>query len=130
MTSTHWARPSPDIFRSLSPGMVHEWRVHLDMSPRQAALYRTDLSEDERAREERYRVPPHQYQFISTRGIFRNLIGHYAGIPAASIRLESNFQGSEYMAWLKEAGFIDIRRIPIHSPEDNGLLVGRKPENG
>ncbi len=74
--------------------MVHVWRVHLDMmSPRQAALYRTDLSEDERARAERYRVPHDQNQFISTRGILRNLIGHYAGTPAASIRLENNLQG-------------------------------------
>lgn len=93
LTSTHWASPSPDIFRSLLPGVVHVWRVHLDISPRQAALYRTDLSEDERARAKRYRLPHHQYQFISTRGILRNLVAHYVGIPAASIRLENNLQG-------------------------------------
>ena len=94
LTSTHWACPSsPAIFRSLTPGVVHVWRVHLDMSSRQAALYRTDLSEDERTRAERYRLPHHQFQFISTRGILRNLIGHYVGIPAASIRLENNLQG-------------------------------------
>lgn len=94
LTSTHWACPSsPAIFRSLSPGVVHVWRVHLDMSPRQAALYRTDLSEDERARAERYRLPHHQYQFISTRGILRNLISHYVGIPPGTLGLENNLQG-------------------------------------
>ena len=93
LTSTHWANPSPDIYRSLSPGVVHVWRVHLDVSPRQAALYHTDLSEDERARAERYRLPHHQYQFISTRGILRNLIGHYVGIPPGTLGLENNLQG-------------------------------------
>lgn len=93
LTSTHWASPSPDIFLSLSPGVVHVWRVHLDMSPRQAALYRSDLSEDERARAERYRLPHHQYQFISTRGILRNLIGHYVGIPPGTLGLGNNLQG-------------------------------------
>ncbi|HNP31024.1 MAG TPA: 4'-phosphopantetheinyl transferase superfamily protein [Nitrospirales bacterium] len=93
LTSTHWASPSPDIFRSLSPGVVHVWRVHLDISPVQAALYRTDLSVDELARAERYRLPHHQYQFISTRGILRRLLGRYLGEPAANLRFENNFQG-------------------------------------
>lgn len=93
LTSTRWAWPSPDIFRSLSPGIVHVWRVHLDESPGQAALYHTDLSEDERARADRFRVPHHQYQFVSTRGILRNLVGHYVGIPAGTVRFENNLQG-------------------------------------
>ncbi|GJL59944.1 MAG: O-methyltransferase [Nitrospirales bacterium] len=38
-----------------------------------------------------------------------------------------NYTWSEYTAWLEEVGFTDVRRIPIHSPGANGLLVGRKP---
>ena len=98
VTSTHWASPSPDIFWRLSPGVVHVWRVHLEDSPGQAALYRTDLSEEERARAERYRVPHHQYQFISTRGILRRLLSHYVGIPAANLRFENNLQGKPTLA--------------------------------
>ncbi|WP_447964110.1 methyltransferase [Nitrospira sp. Ecomares 2.1] len=41
-----------------------------------------------------------------------------------------NYTWSEYTAWLKEVGFTDVRRIPIRSPGANGLLLGRKPENG
>lgn len=41
-----------------------------------------------------------------------------------------NYTWSEYTAWLKEVGFTDVRRIPIHSPGANGLLVGRKPKKG
>lgn len=98
LTSTHWACPSPDIFLSLSPGVVHVWRAHLDMSPVQAALYRTDLAEDELARAERYRVPHHQYQFISTRGILRRLLSHYVGEPADNLRFENNLQGKPTLA--------------------------------
>ncbi len=98
LTPTHWACPSPYIFQTLFPGVVHVWRVHLDISPQQAALYRTDLSEDERARAERYRVPHHQYQFLSTRGILRNLISHYVGIPPGTLRFENNLQGKPALA--------------------------------
>lgn len=38
-----------------------------------------------------------------------------------------NYTWAEYTAWLKEAGFRDIQRIPIASPGANGLLVGIKP---
>ncbi len=93
LTSTRWANPTPDVFRSLSPDVVHAWRIHLDTTPVQAALYRAHLSEDERARAERYRFPHHQNLFISTRGILRRLLSHYVGIPPAALRLENNLQG-------------------------------------
>jgi 4'-phosphopantetheinyl transferase len=93
LPSTFWASPTPDVFRSLSPDVVHVWRVHLITTPVQAALYRTQLSEDERSRAERYRFPHHQYLFISTRGILRRLLSLYVGIPPAALRLENNQQG-------------------------------------
>ena len=38
-----------------------------------------------------------------------------------------NYTWAEYTAWLEEAGFEGLHRIPIVSPGVNGLLVGRKP---
>lgn len=38
-----------------------------------------------------------------------------------------NYTWGEYSAWLQEAGFEGLRRIPIVSPGANGLLVGHKP---
>lgn len=98
LTSTHWASPSSDIFRSLSPGVVHVWRVHLEDSPGQAARYRADLSADEHTRAERCRAPHPQYQFVSTRGILRRLLSQYVGVPAANLRFESNLQGKPTLA--------------------------------
>ena len=93
LASTHWTCPSHDLFQRLSPGVVHVWRAHLDDSPGQAARCLPYLSEEERERAERCRVPRHQYQFVSTRCILRRLLSHYAGVPAANLRIESNLQG-------------------------------------
>ncbi len=40
LTSTRWASPTPDVFRSLSPGVVHVWRVRVDTTPSQVARLR------------------------------------------------------------------------------------------
>ena len=93
LASTHWACPSQDLFRSLSPSVVHVWRAPLEDSPGQAARYRPGLSADERARAERCRMPHPQYSFVSTRGILRRLLSHYVGVPAANLRIETTLQG-------------------------------------
>ncbi len=98
LASTHWASPSPDLFQSLSPGVVHVWRAPLEDSPLQAARYRPYLSTDECARAERYRVPHPQYQFVSTRGILRRLLSYYVGVPAPNLRIESSLQGKPTLA--------------------------------
>jgi 4'-phosphopantetheinyl transferase len=100
LLSTHWACPSHDLFLKLSPGVVHVWRAPLEESPKQAARYRPYLSEDERARAERYRIPHPHYQFVSTRGILRKILSQYVGTPAAYLRIESNLQGKPTLAGL------------------------------
>ncbi|MDH4360838.1 MAG: 4'-phosphopantetheinyl transferase superfamily protein [Nitrospirota bacterium] len=98
LASTHWASPSQDLFLSLSPGVVHVWRAHLEDSPLQASRYLPYLAADERARAERFRVPHPQYQFVSSRGILRRLLSHYVGVPAANLRFETNPQGKPALA--------------------------------
>jgi 4'-phosphopantetheinyl transferase len=97
-TSTFWGCPSHGLGRSLSLGVVHVWRAHLDDMPVQATRYYSLLSADERAKAERYRVPHLQNQFIVTRGILRKLLSHYAGVPAAKLRIENNSQGKPALA--------------------------------
>jgi ubiquinone/menaquinone biosynthesis C-methylase UbiE len=55
-------------------------------------------------------------------------------VPAALMSLNMlietegrNYTWSEYTSWLKEIGFIEIKRIPVQSPGANGLLIGHKP---
>lgn len=91
--STHWACPSHDLFRSLSPGVVHVWRASLEDSANQAARYRSELSADELPRAERYRFPHPQNQFISTRGILRRLLSQYVDVPVGRLRIGSDPAG-------------------------------------
>ncbi len=37
-----------------------------------------------------------------------------------------NYTWSEYTGWLDEVGFVEIQRVPVHSPAANGLLIGHK----
>ncbi|HEV2385820.1 MAG TPA: methyltransferase [Candidatus Acidoferrales bacterium] len=55
-------------------------------------------------------------------------------VPAALMSLNMlietegrNYSWAEYTRWLEQAGFGDIKRVPIESPGANGLLIGRKP---
>jgi 4'-phosphopantetheinyl transferase len=73
------------------------WRAPLDNLPLQAARYRPMLSADERARAERFRGPRLQAPFVTTRGILRNLLSHYTGLPADKLQIESNLQGKPFL---------------------------------
>ena len=117
LASTHWASPSPDLFQSLSPGVVHVWRAQLEDSPLQAARYLPYLSADERARAERFRVPHPQYQFVSTRGILRRLLSQYVGVPAANLRIESKLQGKPTLA---DPSFVPLQFNVSHT---NGMAL-------
>lgn len=55
-------------------------------------------------------------------------------VPAALMSLNMlieteglNYTWSEYTGWMEEAGFREIKRIPVESPGANGLLIGQKP---
>jgi 3-hydroxy-5-methyl-1-naphthoate 3-O-methyltransferase len=38
-----------------------------------------------------------------------------------------NYTAAEYTAWLHEAGFVNIRTIPLEAPGANGAVIGSKP---
>lgn len=55
-------------------------------------------------------------------------------VPAALMSLNMlidtegrNYTWAEYTAWLEEAGFREMRRVPVESPAVNGILIARKP---
>lgn len=97
--STLWGCPSPELFRNLSPGMVHVWRVLLKNDARlQADRYYPYLTADERAKAETFWIPHVQNQFVVTRGILRKLLSHYAEMPPADLRIENSSQGKPVLA--------------------------------
>jgi hypothetical protein len=40
-------------------------------------------------------------------------------------RAGSAYSGEEYVGWLREAGFVDARRVPLSGPTD--LVIARRP---
>ncbi len=85
---THWGIPPLDLSTNLGPDTVHVWRIVLDDSPERASCYRADLSPSELARADRCRIPYPQFQFIVIRGILRQLLSRYVGIPAKALQFE------------------------------------------
>ncbi len=91
--ATDWASSSLDLRDSLTPEVVHVWRILLDDSPERASRFRLHLSDDERDRADRCRTPHPQYQFVITRSILRILLSRYLEIPSTQVHFKVQPQG-------------------------------------
>ena len=69
----------------MPPGEVHVWRVPLGQSPKHIEYYLAELSDDERARAERFRFPKHRDHFIVARGALREILSRYTATSAEDI---------------------------------------------
>jgi 4'-phosphopantetheinyl transferase len=71
---------SPPATLALEEGAVHVWRAGLDLErPSIERLART-LSQDERARADRFHFEKDRDRFIASHGFLRSILGHYLGI--------------------------------------------------
>ncbi len=71
----------------LLPGQVHVWCARLDAHAFDLAACRACLSDEERARADRFRVPDAARRFTAARARLRDVLGGYLSIPAKEIRL-------------------------------------------
>ena len=71
------------------------------------------LSDDERARAERFRFPDDRLRFILARGQLRDLLEGYTDTPAANVRFEYGPHGRPSLQ--REAGCPDVRFSVAHS---------------
>ena len=78
---------------ALLPGEVHVWRASLQREARDVATLDALLSRDERARADRFHFPRHRDLFIAGRGLLRQLLGRYLGLPPQSLRFAYGPQG-------------------------------------
>ena len=62
---------------TLDPGAVHVWRVALDDAAAARAM-RPLLSDDERARADRFYAEGHRVRFAVAHGWKRRILAHYA----------------------------------------------------
>ncbi len=99
------ASPSPSFWKIpqqetvLSPGHVHVWRGTLDSSPARLHLYRDTLSQDERERARRLKIPRHRERFTAARGILRHILGRYLRTPPGDIRFGLGPHGKPFLQY-------------------------------
>jgi 4'-phosphopantetheinyl transferase len=119
--------PLPDDL-TLADEDVHVWRASLDLhGPAVERLART-LSDDERARAERFRFERDRQRFVAGRGILRAILAGYLARPASRIRLRYGPLGKPALAL--EAGAPDLRFNVSHADGLALYAVARGREIG
>jgi 4'-phosphopantetheinyl transferase len=113
---------------SLDGDEVHVWRCDLDQpaSVRQSLI--RSLTEDERARAERFYFNKDRNHFIMARGALRSVLGHYLNLNPAELRFSYGEYGKPSLA--EDAGARSLRFNLAHSHGLALLAVTRSREIG
>ena len=86
-----------DCSVELPEGVVHLWQRHLDASPEEVTASCQLLSEEEKARAQRFLVDRPRNTFVLTRGTLRRLLARYLGRKPETIRFGYEAQGKPYL---------------------------------
>src|SRR5690348_8283064 len=97
----------------LPPDEVHVWRLHLDVGPEALERLSENLSVDERARAARFHAALHRTRYTVARGVLRNLLSSYLGIPPATVAFTQNAHGKPSLT--PSGGIADLRFNLSHS---------------
>jgi 4'-phosphopantetheinyl transferase len=81
----------------LSLNEVHVWRANIAESCEEAVRLRDILTDDERARADRFHFERDQQRSIASRGMLRVLLGKYLQRPAGSIAFELSEYGKPFL---------------------------------
>ena len=111
-----WFEPPERLI--LDNNAVHVWRVSLDQSPSQIALFRKDLNDDERSRADRFYFSRDRERFIVARGILRAILGRYSNRAPESLSFTYSAHGKP--ALVPES---DADRIRFNLSHSNGKAL-------
>ena len=90
---------SPPAVPQLQPGELHLWRADLRSVPQNLEnRLRQMLSEDERARANRFYFDPDRLRFTLSRAGLRMILGHYLNCPAAALQFAYGSSGKPTLA--------------------------------
>jgi 4'-phosphopantetheinyl transferase len=87
----HWFHGARDI--CLRGNEVHVWRTLLDRGSSRAEKFWSTLTADERRRAERFRFDRDRRDFVSARGVLRDILGRYLRKSPAEISFFYNNYG-------------------------------------
>ncbi len=94
---------------------VHVWRVAFDVADAHLAGYHLRLSEAERQRADRYRLPQPRRQYTVMRAALRSILGRYLNVPPAAIDFSSGPEGKPEVSTPRD------RRIEFSVSHSHGL---------
>ena len=113
---------------ALEPGEIHVWAVPLDPAPAIVERLATSLAEDEWERARRFRFDRHRRRYQVGRGVLRELLGAYLGVPAREVVFSYGPRGKPFLGGPAAAGGLSFNLSNSHELALIGLLRG--PEIG
>ena len=93
----HLWRPSPAELTLLS-AEVHIWRACLDPSASWVERLQRNLSPDELQRAARFHFPRDRRRFTVARGVLRDILSRYLGVPPSELRFRYSSYGKPALA--------------------------------
>ncbi len=91
-----WCGPPASL--ALRPDELHVWRVDVDRFGSDQGRLEGTLAENERARARRFRFETDRRRFISRRGVLREVLARYLGLPAAALQYRLASYGKPELA--------------------------------
>jgi 4'-phosphopantetheinyl transferase len=108
-----WRHPRAGL--TLSSAEVHVWRASLDLDSSCVEHLQHALSADELQRAARFHFPRDRRRFTVARGVLRDILGRYLGVPPSELEFRYGAHGKPALA----AGFdaVGVRFNISHSHE-------------
>lgn len=124
MVMCDWKLPRAEL--ALHEGDVHVWKAALDISWEHVSNLATLLSEDEMVRAHRFHFARDQRRFIVARGILRQILGSYTGLPPQSLRLQYGEYGKPALTADCGGTWLQFNLAHAHERVFYGLTRGMK----
>ncbi|HEX5220544.1 MAG TPA: 4'-phosphopantetheinyl transferase superfamily protein [Verrucomicrobiae bacterium] len=119
MAELRW--PPTPASAELAEGEVHVICVSLNVSPDRLAQLKATLSPDEQDRAAKYRFQEGKDFFVAARGLLREVLGYYLGMPPERIEFRYNQSGKPELAG--SAANRDLHFNVAHSGADAVFAV-------
>ncbi|CAN5473441.1 4'-phosphopantetheinyl transferase superfamily protein [soil metagenome] len=97
MTADSLWRNGPCDF-NLADNQVHVWQASLDWPPSRLPALHQILSEDERAKADRFYFAHDRLHYMVARGLLRTLLGHYLQMPPEQLHFVYNPYGKPMLS--------------------------------
>jgi 4'-phosphopantetheinyl transferase len=91
-----WRPPPAEL--TLSSAEVHVWRTVLDLAVSCVERLQRTLSVDELQRAARFHFPRDRRRFIVARGVLRDILSRYLGVPASALEFRYSAFGKPDLA--------------------------------